>query len=219
MIRKKIPGLLCAAALMIIFGGCAGQMSKKYNRINSLLDKTRENNLTACTEGCMLFEGDSNIELIYVQNYFSGPVCNYSRRGSTTNDLLERKEHVSKLRPSVIIMLAGGNDLLRLTPQTKIAENYGRLISYYRSISDRLFCISNLPLSVHPKLYLKNSDIIRINQELEKECRKQGATYVNAYPELLKDGLLNPDYAMDPVHLNQAGQEVLINTLKKHLKK
>ena len=215
MIRTKPVALRCAAVLVLLYAGCAGQMTKKYDRVGMLIRHTHENNRKACAAGCILFEGDSNLELIYVQDYFAGPACNYARRGSTTDDLLARKEQVARLRPGVIILLAGGNDLIKSTPYNKIAENYAALIRYYRSVTGSLYCISNLPLSVHPKLFLKNSDIIQLNRILENECGKQGVAYVNAYPELLKNGILNPGYAMDPVHLNQAGQKVLMNILKK----
>jgi lysophospholipase L1-like esterase len=209
-----IAVLLISAAS---FAGCARRPVKIVEQFKQHVAKIQEINKKTCKPGCLAFEGDSNMEWINFQDYFTEPSCNYAYRGSTTADVLQRKEHVFEVKPDSIVLLAGGNDLVKSTPIPEIIKNYGELIRYYKSICKKVYCLSNLP--VNPKIFIKNSDIVQINAGLEQTCRKYGATFINVFPYLQKDGGLNPDYAIDPVHLNKAGQDVLVGILKKYLKK
>ncbi len=207
-----IIGLLVPLGAMV---GCAGKASRLQEEIRLYDARMEENNRKACIPGCLLFEGDSNVELIEVQNYFKAPACNYGRRGSTTEDLLKRVSRVKTAMPAAIVMLVGGNDLLRSFPLETIEKNYIEIIGYYKTVTKKIFCVSNLPVS--PKLYSTNNEIIELNRVLQKVCASQGVTFVNVYPRLFENGGLNLDYSRDPVHLNKSGQDRLIAFLKKYL--
>ncbi|TFH43422.1 MAG: hypothetical protein E4G96_01150 [Chrysiogenales bacterium] len=196
--------------------GCTRAPVRDTRSLKLIVEEVRKNNRTACVSGCIVFEGDSNLELTKVQDYFTVPACNYAYRGSTTDDILNRKEKVSKLNPHTIILLVGGNDLIKRTPLEKISANYERIIRYYRGICDKVYCISNLP--VHPEIFIKNDEMKRLNALIEGNCRRLGAAYIDVFPLLLRNGGLNPDYAMDPVHLNEAGRNVLMEAVKRRLK-
>jgi len=187
------------------------------------IKQVQANNVKACVAGCLAFEGDSNFELINFQEYFTEPACNYSYRGSTTKSLLNRKAKLSELKPSAIVMLVGGNDLLMSTPIEDINRNYEELINYYKTICNRVYCLSNLPINsevfARNSIKIDNPILEKVNERLKDTCSKLGAVYVPVFPHLLKNGGLNPDYAADPVHLNRAGHEILIGILKNYLKK
>ncbi len=215
MTRTTLSLSACALiAAMSLYGCTAGQLTKRQ-KLELHIKQIKDNNTTACVEGCIVFEGDSNIELINFQVYFTAPACNYAYRGSTTKNLLERKEKIARLKPSAIVMLAGGNDLLGKIPIDQIDRNYGELIRYYRSICGKVYCISNLP--VQPGIIIENSTLEQLNARLRQTCAALGAVYVPAFPHLTKRGGLNPKYAMDPVHLNRTGHDVLADVLKKYL--
>lgn len=213
------PGTIRRAALLIIAAvlitGCAARQSK-MRMFNEHVKKLQETNKKSCVAGCSAFEGDSNMELISVQEYFPEPACNYAFRGSTTKAVLARKEKISLLKPSMIVVLVGGNDLVGKVPPAVMDRNYEELFKYYRALTGDVYCISNLP--VDPNIFIKNSTLVDLNARLRRICMKTGVTYVDAYPHLLKNGGLNPDYAIDQVHLNRAGQDVLMDVLRKNLK-
>ncbi|MBP7737359.1 MAG: hypothetical protein KA369_15370 [Spirochaetes bacterium] len=219
--RKTRARRAFTAAIILVLAaflsGCAARRVSNYQKFTDHVKKIQEINKKSCAAGCTLFEGDSNIELINVQDYLSEPACNYAYRGSTTRTLLDRREKVSLLKPARIVVLVGGNDLVAKLPSEDTYRNYDELLGYYKGVSKNVYCLSNLP--VDPAIIIKNSTLVALNEQLERICRKRGVTYVNVYPHLLKNGGLNPDYAMDPVHLNKAGQDVLMDVLKKNLKK
>jgi lysophospholipase L1-like esterase len=201
--------------ILFFFGGCARKVTRLQEEIKLYEAKIEENNRTSCIPGCLVFEGDSNVELIDVQEYFKTAACNYARRGSTTEDLLKRVEKVKTTKPAAIILLVGGNDLLRSFPLEIIEKNYNELIGFYKKVTGKIYFVSNLP--VNPKLYSTNTAIAALNKLLRRVCNRQGATFVNIHPRLVKNDGLNPDYARDPVHLNKAGQDELIAFLKRYL--
>jgi len=217
MIRQRFFIRACILMALAAAAGCAGRQLSNREKLEQHIQKIHENNKRACFNGCLAFEGDSNVELINFQEYFSEPACNYAYRGSRTNDLLKRKEKLHRLKPSAIVVLVGGNDVITRVPPEEISRNYEKLIGYYKTFCKNVYCISNLPVSSEiPK---ENSEMERLNASLSQVCQKIGATFVNVFPELLKNGVLNSRYAMDPVHLNKAGQDVLVGVLKKYMKK
>jgi hypothetical protein len=217
MAKQKFIILACILITAAAAAGCAGRQLTNRKIIELHLQKIQENNKKACTEGCMAFEGDSNVELINFQEYFSEPACNIAYRGSRTNDLLKRKEKIYRLKPSTIVVLVGGNDVITRIPIDESSSNYEKLIGYYKTFCKNVYCISNLP--VNQEIVGKNSEMERLNASLSQICRKLGATYVNVFQQLQKNGGLNPSYAMDPVHLNKEGHDVLVGILKKYMGK
>ena len=214
---KQTTAISLCAILLLGGAGCASKQMTQRQIWQQHVKMVQSINRESCSAGCYAFEGDSNMELINFQDYFTEPACNYSHRGSTTGDVLSRKEKMLALKPAVIVVLVGGNDVVQNIPEDRIVSNYEELIGFYKTICDRVYCISNLP--VNPGLIIKNSTMTHLNGRLEQTCRKLGATFVNVYPSLYRNGGLNPDYAIDPVHLNKAGQDVMIGILKKELGK
>ena len=214
---QKLYISACVIIAVTAAAGCAGRQLTNREKIELHIEKIHENNKRACADGCIAFEGDSNVELINFQEYFSEPACNYAYRGSRTNDVLNRKEKLYRLKPGAIVLLVGGNDVITQVPPDEISRNYEKVIQYYKTFCKNVYCISNLPVS--PEVPVKNSDLERLNASLSQSCKKLGVTYVNVFPYLLKNGGLNSYYAMDPVHLNKAGQDVLVGILKKYMGK
>jgi hypothetical protein len=206
-----VCAILLAAGL-----GCSSRYLTLHERLRLHDEEIDRSNKNGCIAGCVLFEGDSNMELINFQEYFSRPCCNYSRRGSTTEDLLKRMDEINSIKPDTIVMLVGGNDLLQHIPIGAIDKNYSRILSYFKTITKKIYCISNLPVRFN--FYLKNQDIRNLNSVLQKACSIEDAVYIDAYSELLKNEGLNPAYARDPVHLNKTGEDLLVGIIKKYLK-
>jgi hypothetical protein len=214
---KQATAIFLCALVLLGATGCASRQSIQHQIWQQHVRMVQAINRESCLPGCYAFEGDSNMELINFQDYFSEPACNYAHRGSTTADVLTRKEKMQDLKPGLIVVLVGGNDVVHSIPEDTIVEHYDELIGFYRSICPRVYCISNLP--VRTGLSISSSTMSHLNGRLEQTCRRLGATFVNVFPSLYKNGGLNPEYAIDPVHLNKAGQEVLMGILKQYLAK
>jgi hypothetical protein len=216
--RMMRPGILAIIGMIVLAAGlgCSSRYLTLQEKLRLHDEEIEQSNRSGCIAGCVLFEGDSNMELINFQEYFTEPCCNYSRRGCTTEELLKRANEINNIKPDIIVMLVGGNDLLQHIPIGTIDKNYSRILSYFKTITKKIYCISNLP--VQPDFYLKNQEIKNLNSVLKRICGIEGAVYIDVYPELMKNGGLNPVYARDPVHLNKPGQDLLVGVIKKYLK-
>jgi lysophospholipase L1-like esterase len=62
-----------------------------------------------------------------------------------------------------------------------------------------------------------NKDLVVVNHFLEKEAKKRGYTYIELYKPLVLNGLLNPDYSFDGIHLTAEGYLLWTKILKPYL--
>ncbi|MCU0848215.1 MAG: GDSL-type esterase/lipase family protein [Spirochaetes bacterium] len=165
-------------------------------------------------KGCTVFLGDSNVMMTSWQEYFGESVCNLGLGGATTDYVMMKRDMVKDLAPSRIVILVGGNDLLRLRSVPEVAAKYRAIIARYRNISNNIFFVSNLP--IRKKLFIKNWMIIWLNIELEKICKETGVRFVNVYHLLYRDGQLDRNFAFDEIHINRDGQKIVADELGKH---
>lgn len=154
----------------------------------------------------------------------------------TSDQVLQRlSAHVIPLRPHVVLLQAGVNDLKRLllAPQNRaiiIEETLTSLIKIVKQVRtagahvilSTVFPVSNVDLQ-HANLFwgfsvADSAQVIRsalheINSELLAR-RAAGVTHFDAATLLQSaDGWLEPTYARDALHLNQAGYAMLNQSL------
>ncbi len=174
--------------------------------------------------GGIVFVGDSITQDYNVYEYFSEyHVYNRGIGGDTTVGLKTRLDvSVFDLKPKTVILMIGTNDLalLKTTPET-VAQNIKEIIETIKKelpstkiILQSIYPVneSMSPMTVQPR---KNADIIKINQIL---AQLQQVIYVDVFSHLEKDGVLNPEYSVEGLHINEQGYEVITNLLKVHLK-
>lgn len=174
--------------------------------------------------GGIAFVGDSITQDYNVYEYFSEyHVYNRGIGGDTTVGLKTRLDvSVFDLKPKTVILMIGTNDLalLKTTPET-VAQNIKEIIEIIKKelpstkiILQSIYPVneSMSPMTVQPR---KNADIIKINQIL---AQLQQVIYVDVFSHLEKDGVLNPEYSVEGLHINEQGYEVITNLLKVHLK-
>jgi lysophospholipase L1-like esterase len=182
--------------------------------------RNRELGLTGENEKRIVFMGDSITEEwgnLYPE-FFSGK--NYINRGiggQTTPQMLIRfKPDAIDLKPDVIVILAGTND---------IAGNTGP--STVRMITDNIFSMAELAIAYDIIVVLASilpvyqyswaDDVIdppsivdSINIKIKEYVENQGLVYLDYYSSMVDDRKgLKLDYTGDGVHPNEAGYKVM----------
>ncbi len=182
--------------------------------------RNRELGLTGENEKRIVFMGDSITEEwgnLYPE-FFSGK--NYINRGiggQTTPQMLIRfKPDAIDLKPDVIVILAGTND---------IAGNTGP--STVRMITDNIFSMAELAIAYDIIVVLASilpvyqyswaDDVIdppsivdSINIKIKEYVENQGLVYLDYYSSMVDDQKgLKIDYTGDGVHPNEAGYKVM----------
>jgi lysophospholipase L1-like esterase len=176
-------------------------------------------------EDRVVFMGDSITDGWKLAQYFPGkPYINRGISGQTTPQMLIRfRPDVIDLKPKVVVILAGTNDLSGNTGPMTIGATEGNLQSMAelaRSNGIRVVMSSIMPVSD----YGKNKDgqpinqttrrppasIIAINDWMKKYTAENGLTYLDYFSAMVDDkGFLKSDISRDGLHPNEKGYEVM----------
>jgi lysophospholipase L1-like esterase len=170
-------------------------------------------------ENRVVFLGNSITEgwASYFPTMFPGkPYIGRGIGGQTTPQMLVRfRQDVIDLKPKVVVILAGTNDIAGNTgPSTleMIEDNIASMAELAKENGIRAVLSSVLPVYDYPwKPGLEPAPkIIALNQWIKDYARKHGAVYLD-YHSAMADarGGMRPELASDGVHPNEAGYRVM----------
>jgi acyl-CoA thioesterase I len=205
------------------------QLVKSFNDWPSLAkyrDADKELPLPAPGEVRVVFMGDSITEGWGMKatatspgrgEFFPGkPYINRGISGQTTPQMLIRfRQDVIDLKPKVVVILAGTNDIAENTGKTTreaIGDNIASMSDLARANGIRVVLCSVLPASDfhwHPGLE-PAPKIRELNEWMKQYAAKNGIVYVDYYSSLANsEGGLKTEFSPDGVHPNKAGYEVM----------
>jgi lysophospholipase L1-like esterase len=144
--------------------------------------------------------------------------------GDITDGILYRLEEVTESRPAKIFLMIGVNDLARGTSQQQMLLNYEKIIKRIKDESPKteLYIESILPVNNSYTKFKnhvnKNSEIIRVNNDLKALAMTYSATYIDLHSSF-KDinGKLDAKYTEDGLHINGAGYLLWKSKIEKYI--
>jgi lysophospholipase L1-like esterase len=164
------------------------------------------------TEHEIIFLGNSITDQAEWFELFQNPnVKNRGISGDDTDGVLGRLDEVIESKPAKIFIMIGTNDLSYGKSVEYILGNYARILDtiFQKSPDTKIFIQSVLPTDDAIHYTRKNSEIIRINKELEELARSKGCIYIDLFKEFAtSENKLNPEYSIDGLHLNGKGYEL-----------
>ena len=149
--------------------------------------------------------------------FFPGkPYINRGISGQTTPQMLLRfRQDVIGLKPKVVVILAGTNDIAENTGKMTLAETEGNMESMSelaRANAIRPVLCSVLPSSDfwwHKGLE-PAPKIRELNAWIKEYAAKNGIVYVDYYSAMVNgEGSLKKEFSPDGVHPNAAGYEIM----------
>jgi lysophospholipase L1-like esterase len=176
----------------------------------------------------VVFMGDSNTD--YWDNpgyggFFPGqPYVNRGIAGQITPQMLIRfRQDVIALRPKVVVILAGTNDIagnIGPTTFTAIGNNLTTMSELARAHGIRVVLASLLPVSDYnrtrdgkPLIRTIERPLIRLqtlNSWMKQYTAEEGFVYLDYFSHLADEkGLLKEEFSDDGVHPNSKGYEVM----------
>ena len=191
-----------------------GELSR-YRDANAVLPPP------AAGENRIVFFGDSITDMWKLDESFPGkPYINRGISGQTTPQMLVRfREDVINLKPRVVVILAGTNDIAGntgLMTLDEIEANYASLAELATTHKIRVVFSSVLPVHNYTpqsqELFARRSPakILELNRWLKNYCEKNGHVYLDYFSALVDDkGLLKKDLAEDGLHPNKAGYKIM----------
>ena len=167
----------------------------------------------------IVFMGDSITEFWSVINpeFFAGkPYLNRGISGQTTPQMLIRfRPDVIALKPNIVVILAGINDIAGNTgPSTPemITNNLFSMAELAKANNIRVILCSVLPAYDFPWRTgsFPAEKIVTLNTMIKKYADTNGILYLDYYSAMVNDQKgLNAAYSGDGVHPNKTGYEVM----------
>ena len=196
---------------------------KRYEDENLSLGHPQEN------EKRVVFMGDSITEewsRLYPNYFEERSYINRGIGGQTTPQMLIRfKQDVVDLRPAVVVILAGTNDIAGNTGPSNvkmITDNIFSMATIATAHGIQVVLSSVLPVYLYewsPEIIDPPSTIDAVNALLKEHAASNGIEYLDYFSEMVDDRRgLKKEYTPDGVHPNQKGYELMSTIAEKKLK-
>lgn len=170
-------------------------------------------------ENRVVFMGDSITDGWKLAEYFPGkPYINRGISGQTTPQMLIRfRPDVIALKPKVVVILAGTNDIAGNTgPMTleMIENNYASMAELAKANGIKVVFSSVLPIHDYGKTKMSErrspENILKLNEWLKTYCKANGHTYLDYFSKTVDDkGMLKAELANDGLHPNAEGYKIM----------
>jgi acyl-CoA thioesterase-1 len=192
-----------------------GQLAR-YREANAALKPAK-------AENRVVFFGDSITDSWHLDEYFpEKPYINRGIGGQTTPQMLVRfRQDVIDLRPKVVIILAGTNDIAGNTGPMRIEDieaDFASLADLAHANNITVIYSSILPVHNYTErskdFFAQRSPqkILLLNNWLRSYCAlaASGCVYLDYFSAMVDDkGLLKKDLADDGLHPNAAGFKIM----------
>jgi len=124
------------------------------------------------------------------------PVLNYGKSGDTTRDALGRLSEAAEKDPGVVIIILGGNDVLKKISKGETFDNLRKITTFFQDNGAAVV------------LFGVRSGLIGDGRgdDYLAVAKKTGSYYVS---DVLKDTFGDPKYMSDPIHPNDEGYKVI----------
>ncbi len=171
----------------------------------------------------VVFFGDSITDIWHLDEYFPGkPYINRGIGGQTTPQMLVRfRQDVINLRPKVVVILAGTNDIAGNTGPMRIEDieaDFASLADLARAHNIKVIYSSVLPVHNYTEkskdFFAQRSPekIMLLNNWLRAYCAltTSGCVFLDYFSAMVDEkGLLKKDLADDGLHPNAAGFKIM----------
>ena len=175
----------------------------------------------APSEKRVVFMGDSITQGWKLdQSFPAKPYVNRGISGQTTPQMLVRfRADVVELKPAVVVILAGTNDIAGNTgPMTlkQIEENLASMSDIARANGIRVVLSSVMPVFPSekvPQFFRERppEKIVELNKWIHEYCKREHLVYLDYFSAMVgADGLLKRELADDGLHPNEAGHKVMV---------
>ena len=159
------------------------------------------------------FVGNSHMAFWALDIYFPQWEClNYGAPGEGLSYVESFTVDTSDCQ---VIIQFGSNDIYRLNDENvdDYVERYVKAVLSVPSLKTYLFCI--FPRNDYDDYSTAVNQFIRmLNRKIYEKLQGTDIIYLDVFDRLLLDGRLNPDLAIDDLHLNGKGYSILAETVK-----
>ena len=212
---KVLNSIICTSVLLLISMNHVNAQ-KDWADLNRYGQANRDLPEPLKGENRVVFMGNSITDAWPAVFFENKPYFNRGISGQTTPQMLLRfRADVINLKPKVVVILAGINDIAGNTgPSTleMITDNIASMCELATANNIKVILCSVLPANTFPwKPGIEPADsIIELNRRYKNYANKKGYIYLDYYtPMVDAEKGLKSVYAADAVHPNEEGYKVM----------
>lgn len=214
-------GYDAARSLELYREGHAAMLMNDYGQLERYAADDAKLGAPAPGEKRVVFFGDSITDIWKLDDSFPGRhYVNRGISGQTTPQMLVRfRPDVIDLKPAVVVVLAGTNDIAGNTGQETLEQiegDYASMADLAKANGIRLVFSSVTPINDYKQralwFFLQRSQekILQLNTWLKQYCAGNGLVYLDYFSALVDGrGMLKADLTSDGLHPNTAGFAVM----------
>jgi lysophospholipase L1-like esterase len=192
-----------------------------YGQLSRYHDDDGKLGPAAASEKRVVFFGDSITDIWKLDESFPGKhYVNRGIGGQTTPQMLVRfRPDVIDLKPAVVVVLAGTNDIAGNTGEETLEQiegDYATMAELAKVHGIRMVFASVMPINnYNPRalsflLQRSPEKILALNAWLKKYCADQGLVYLDYFSAMVDGrGMLKAELTGDGLHPNAAGFAVM----------
>ncbi len=221
-LRFRLANSIFLILLATLLAGATGfaQKSQDWPNLGRYREANSKLRAQAAGENRVVFMGDSITDAWprkLPEFFTSNPYIGRGISGQTSPQMLLRfRADVIALKPTVVVILAGTNDLAGntgpITPE-EILGNITSMTELAKANGIKVVLSSVLPASVfgwRREAGDPSQQIISLNAMIKDYAEKSGCVYLDYHtPMANEEKGLKKEYAQDAVHPNKAGYEVM----------
>jgi len=214
-------GYASARSLEMYREGNARMLMNDYGQLARYHDDDANLAAPAADEQRVVFFGDSITDIWKLDESFPGKhYINRGIGGQTTPQMLVRfRPDVIELKPAVVVVLAGTNDIAGNTGDETLEQiegDYATMAELAKANGIRPVFASVMPIdNYNPtalRFFLQRSPekILALNVWLKNYCADQGLVYLDYFSAMVDErGMLKAELTGDGLHPNAAGFAVM----------
>lgn len=214
-------GYASARSLELYREGNARMLMNDFGQLARYHDDDVKLGLAAAGEMRVVFFGDSITDIWKLDESFPGKgYINRGIGGQTTPQMLVRfRPDVIDLKPAVVVVLAGTNDIAGNTGEETLEQiegDYATMAELAKVHGIRMVFASVMPINnYNPRalsFFLQRSPekILALNAWLQKYCAENGLVYLDYFSAMVDGrGMLKAELTQDGLHPNAAGFAVM----------
>jgi lysophospholipase L1-like esterase len=210
-------GYASARSLELYRESHASMFMNDYGQLSRYHDDDGKLGPAAASEKRVVFFGDSITDIWKLDESFPGKhYVNRGIGGQTTPQMLVRfRPDVIDLKPAVVVVLAGTNDIAGNTGEETLEQiegDYATMAELAKVHGIRMVFASVMPINnYNPRalsflLQRSPEKILALNAWLKKYCADQGLVYLDYFSAMVDGrGMLKAELTQDGLHPNAAG--------------
>lgn len=147
--------------------------------------------------------GDSFMEYGNWDDILNKDVANLGVAGDDTAGMLKRMDQVIRVKPKVVFMVVGINDVDKRVPVKRIFENILFMAKKFNAQGIAVF-VNSAVLSGESKKE-RNDKLMQLNKLLDGAQKDGGYKFIDLNQELAPSGVMLHKYSSDDTHINAEG--------------